>query len=169
MRNKWSGDSSLWSTSWQETSKHKRLEKEGVFSLACNLVSCFAFPNLQRCFINAFRKSRVFWIFSMRQDCCWSVISLRNCAASAWVTWIETLLCPLRSLFCALSRTHFKIATSPSCALTVFPHIPVALICLDACSSKDTVSSLEAGTVWLMWLSWVYVVPSTQQPPHRCF
>lgn len=59
---------SLWSTSWQETSKHKRLEKEGVFSLAYNLVSCFAYQNLHRHFLNAFKKSVFFKVFSVRQD-----------------------------------------------------------------------------------------------------
>lgn len=33
---------SLWSTSWQETSKHKRLEKEGMFSLQLiDFLFCF--------------------------------------------------------------------------------------------------------------------------------
>lgn len=62
----------LWSASWQETSKHRRLEKEGVFSLAYHLVSCFAFQNLHRLFfLNAFRKNGFLKIFSRRQDLCW--------------------------------------------------------------------------------------------------
>lgn len=35
------------------------LRRKECFSLACNLVSCFAFQNLHRYFLNAFRKSAV--------------------------------------------------------------------------------------------------------------